>query len=1018
MTRKFTLFVCLFLYAKLSLSQTSADSLRLDINRIVQPLDKSQVPFGMLEEYGLGLLPLDVFKGTLTDSTVADIKIWRGLYASLYTSRIYGANPMATLQTVNTTLQNELQLADSLIPVAIMDYNYAAFRSDAISAGLISSQNGQLFDVPNRPASPYLQRNCFAAAPLKYWSSGQPSLIFKQNLYYSNRGKTISSIKVNFGDGGGLHTATFGVALTANYANNGSYNIAVQVTYTDNSIMQCYAKLEVTNVGIGTARYNEFFPDDQQFFFGTANHSGATVSIAYSQSNTTWQIRKPLIVVEGYDVSAIAPNVQSNYGYRDFMAGLDAPGATYDFNDELDMADYDIIFIDFWDGADDIRRNAALVQEVISWVNQQKTLVGSTEQNVVLGLSMGGLVARYALASMTKQSVNTGTRLLITHDSPHRGANLPIGVQHLITILNLANFLPEGMKITDFVPELKEARAVSEAPATQQLLLLRSVASSGNYEAVPNTFLDNEYRTMITFAAGGPQPTYRMVATSLGSQCGNPILAPATKLLDIRGKFRLSVLIFRANYYLDMESWALNNTNALSTVTDIRFHTNKTLLFIPISRTLYRKTIKFNPVAVNIPAWDIVPGGSQSTLSQVGGVPSQIPDYVFDVNDFIRAKVSTEINVATGSSFCFVPVVSALDVSTINTSSLNARYINGYTQYTSRMNTFIAQEQFTGAGTQHFNQEHLLFTARNARWMFNEMEGLSNAENCATECTMEVASNITGPEEFCTTGSYQVGGSIPTGATITWTASPAGVVTFSPSGNSVNITKVPSAFGQTVTINAFLNNVCGNHRIATKSIGVGAPSVYNGTTLNGGTVSGAFVNMDNAFGTFALSSASGYTSATWTLISGSYNGFSFYPANNGRSVNVNFGFNIPNGATGYLNVVANHACGQAYGQFNFIYGGSGGFSVVPNPAFNSVRVEMSGVMESSDPSNKLARSKEIGTIQRIQVVDKMGNVILERTYSGDTKVTTLDVAALRNDIYIIRVFNGLQWSSKQVIVQH
>src|SRR5690606_1754426 len=123
-----------------------------------------------------------------------------------------------------------------------------------------------------------------------------------------------------------------------------------------------------------------------------------------------------------------------------------------------------------------------------------------------------------------------------------------------------------------------------------------------------------------------------------------------------------SVLIFRSNYYLDLQAWALNGTNGLSDVTDIRFHTNKTLLFLPISRTLYHRNIKWDPAANNVPAWDILPGGTQSTLSQVGGAPSQIPDYRKNVFWFIWAKVSSEVNVALGESFCFVPVVSALDV--------------------------------------------------------------------------------------------------------------------------------------------------------------------------------------------------------------------------------------------------------------------------------------------------------------------------------------------------------------------
>lgn len=36
-----------------------------------------------------------------------------------------------------------------------------------------------------------------------------------------------------------------------------------------------------------------------------------------------------------------------------------------------------------------MQRNAFLVERLIQWVNEQKALSGSSEQNVVLGMSMG-----------------------------------------------------------------------------------------------------------------------------------------------------------------------------------------------------------------------------------------------------------------------------------------------------------------------------------------------------------------------------------------------------------------------------------------------------------------------------------------------------------------------------------------------------------------------------------------------------------------------------------------------------
>ena len=61
------------------------------------------------------------------------------------------------------------------------------------------------------------------------------------------------------------------------------------------------------------------------------------------------------------------------------------------------ISSFDIIYLDYNDGLDDIRRNAVLFQEVIDYVNRNKE---GASPNVVMGISMGGLVARYALRKM------------------------------------------------------------------------------------------------------------------------------------------------------------------------------------------------------------------------------------------------------------------------------------------------------------------------------------------------------------------------------------------------------------------------------------------------------------------------------------------------------------------------------------------------------------------------------------------------------------------------------------------
>jgi len=98
-------------------------------------------------------------------------------------------------------------------------------------------------------------------------------------------------------------------------------------------------------------------------------------------------------------------------------------------------------------GVDFIERNAMLLVELINYINTEEK-VGDAE-NVIIGPSMGGLISRYALNYMENHpSMDHETRLWISFDAPHHGANVPIGFQHQF------NFLAFGLDDFLFLGDL------------------------------------------------------------------------------------------------------------------------------------------------------------------------------------------------------------------------------------------------------------------------------------------------------------------------------------------------------------------------------------------------------------------------------------------------------------------------------------------------------------------------------------------------------------------------------------
>jgi hypothetical protein len=111
-------------------------------------------------------------------------------------------------------------------------------------------------------------------------------------------------------------------------------------------------------------------------------------------------------------------------------------------------------------GVDFIQRNAFVLVSLINQINAQK--VGN-QKNVVIGPSMGGLISRYALRYMEMNNLNHDTRLFISFDSPHQGANVPIGFQHLF------NYLAFGP--VENVAVQPVVNGLIKSPAARQMLI-------------------------------------------------------------------------------------------------------------------------------------------------------------------------------------------------------------------------------------------------------------------------------------------------------------------------------------------------------------------------------------------------------------------------------------------------------------------------------------------------------------------------------------------------------------------
>ncbi|MEG3882369.1 hypothetical protein QT972_33980, partial [Microcoleus sp. herbarium7] len=176
-------------------------------------------------------------------------------------------------------------------------------------------------------------------------------------------------------------------------------------------------------------------------------------------------------------------------------------------------------------GADYIERNAMVLVELIRRTNATLRQNNSTEKIVIIGPSMGGLISRYALAYMEKKGISHCCKLFISFDSPHLGANIPIGMQQFVKFF--ADYAPDSDAHKAWYKKLN-------SPAARQQLLHHLNRGS---EAQAPDLLRNVLLDTLDYY-GWPQVPFRVaIANGAGNGKGLAYL-PSQLALNLETKLK------------------------------------------------------------------------------------------------------------------------------------------------------------------------------------------------------------------------------------------------------------------------------------------------------------------------------------------------------------------------------------------------------------------------------------------------------------------------------------------------
>jgi len=904
----------------------------------------------------------------------------------LLTSRIRNVSTgFVTPDTFDMRLKNNRET--NIITLTGLYFKYNKFKDNATINGKLTYSNGKFYDkyVNGVWQNPYETKQTFAMTPaIKSYKGFNLQVKIPSNIFYSNYQNVIQSIQIDFDNGQGYVNIPFNQNVAINYTNEGTKTWKYKLTLSDNTVLYNQSLIKIEE-GLNTIPFGGNHAQNTQngtntftlyshSITATTPYAGqyASVNLTIDDTNNDG-IKKPLIVAEGFDLGVVLEpeNINGNFDYEDFKdyllyGGIELRNLIYNSNKE-----YDIIYVDWNNGVDYMQRNAYALQEVIKWVNQQKTNNGSTEPNVVLGQSMGGVISRYALADMEENNLNHDTRLFISHDAPQQGANLPVSIQfmyrHLTNQYIQTNTTLFGGIVT--VPILENNFGVSEylslldAPASRQLVKNFSTLNYSIDNSIHTSFY-NELKSKGVSGSVGYPVNSRNIAISNGSECGttqdfnagdhlvnyqwdkglsfwgdlasliyNPLGGTIGGLFldeDFFGVAILGMIPGQSKYNVDFNAKSIPYGSGNQIYKGKISYTKKILW-------LFNVTVNITDVQKNQPN-GVLPfdsyGGGFFNTNTIGSTPVS--------NLYIRDK------------FSFIPTTSALDIGENNVTLYNNDYLRAYVganpPTAPKNSPFINfSTEFDKYNDNAHNKQHISFNSRNGDWLASELIGTDiETTDCSAFCSNAM---IYGRWDLCSSRTFSVT-SVATSVTW-WLSEGADLVTTSINGNEITLTvNNNNNPNSNIVLNAtYSSPKCGSVTVS-KTINVGKPT-YPTTQMSGDDSVYA-----GQYRTYSVPVAEGATGYHWYFDYGATTSDDGNPAN-GWEIQSGQGTRNISVKIGSINssviVVcrASNICGNTIKYLYVTVGGNGGGGGGGSEPCQGTLKVSSNPMESGSSTNKI-----------------------------------------------------------------
>lgn len=584
------------------------------------------------------------------------------------------------------------------IPVGVLIADVEQIKSGVFEQNQIQkTASGQYFLNPE-VSEPFDKTEIRLMAPLLGRSKSQTvRFLIESTDIFNTTNKNAIGFYIDTHQGNGFQKLTPNTPFATYFNTTGDNSLSFKIVFEDGSFTTNESKIHImpnsaalqrngnATLAIETIQatipyqgYGESAP-----VFGTAEYE-------IFLDNVDGVLDKPIFLVDGFDPGDTR-NTTLIYEMLNYSSGGN-------LGDVVRDEGFDIVVVNFPQyspdgetlidgGADFIQRNAMSLVALIEHINSQK--VGN-EQNVIIGPSMGGLISRYALRYMEQNSLEHDTRLYISFDSPHLGANVPIGFQHMF---NYMAYGPLGETTLQGIVD-----GMLRSAAARQMLIdhFEGHLQSGNATEFDNNIqlptgapnYRNAFQAELN-NMGFPQTT-RNVAISNGSGNGTMTGTPGMWVLN---------------------DYTVNTSSTQRAKFDLRFTPPAGVSNQLVSRFRGQQQIIIWITILSSQANAASPAASAGLDSAPGGT-FEIGDFGGSgepmIDDFLA---NLEID-----KFCFIPALSSLAITDTN---------NWYASVTGSSNT-----PFVNTLVPSVNEPHVTLTEANVEFALNEiLNNLSVPQN-------------------------------------------------------------------------------------------------------------------------------------------------------------------------------------------------------------------------------------------------------------------------------------------------